>query len=215
MFVSLIILLIETSMSSCEPATVEAISESEMKAQIINESVKDINPELVLQKYVELDYQEDIQLISDIEAHTSLDFDTAYVLVAYARKFDIRPSLLLAMIELESNFEQYCVGIHQDRGYLQIIPPTEEWLVSVFGEELNIEYNPDKIFDPDYNIGLGAAYIYLLKEAYGEENINRILSEYNRGPYNLKKYYEKHHTYETSYSRSIISREKNYEQYNR
>ncbi len=213
-FILLFILLMETGMSVCQPVAAKPMTQAEKQEQLMNHKITDVNPELVRQKYVALDQEEDVKLVSDIESNTSLDFDSAYVLVAYARKFDIRPSLLLSMIELESNFDQYCVGTHQDRGFLQIIPPTEKWLAEVFGEELNIEYDPDKIFEPDYNIGLGAAYIHLLKEAYGDD-INRILSEYNRGPYNLKKYFDANHTYETTYSRSILSREKKYEQFNR
>jgi len=205
-FISLFVLLMKTSILAYQPAVTETQSEEQESTEV--------TPELIRQKYVTLDQEDDVQLISDIELDTPLDFDTAYVLVAYSRKFNIRPSLLLAMIELESNFDQYCIGTHRDRGFLQIIPSTEKWLVEVFGEELNIEYNPDEIFEADYNIGLGAAYIHLLQEAYGDD-INRILSEYNRGPYNLKKYYEAHHTYETTYSRSILSREKKYEQFNR
>ncbi|MCG8485728.1 MAG: transglycosylase SLT domain-containing protein [Clostridia bacterium] len=166
-----------------------------------------------MKKYVQLDNQEDMQLIKNIESNTPLDFDTSCIIISYARKFNIKPSLILAMIDLESNFNQFSVGTHEDRGYLQIIPPTEKWLIEEFGEELDMEYDPERIFEPEYNIGLGTAYISLLSSAYGD-NINRILSEYNRGPYNLKKFYEKHKTYETSYSRSILKREKKYEHFN-
>ena len=50
---------------------------------------------------------------------------SAEVELIYLRKFNIKPSLILAMIELESNFDQYCVGAAEDRGYLQIIPGTK------------------------------------------------------------------------------------------
>lgn len=186
--------------------SVSALSEEIISEEnIANETIK---------KYTMLDNQEDLKLIQDIEKNTPLDFDTSYVIISYARKFNIKPSLILAMIDLESNFEQYCEGSHKDRGYLQIIPSTEKWLAEEFGDELNIEYNPERIFEPEYNIALGSAYISLLSSAYGDD-INRILSEYNRGPYNLKKFYDKHKTYETAYSRSILTREKKYEHFNR
>lgn len=172
------------------------------------------NADLILEKYAGLDMVEDVKIVEDIEASTPLDLEAAYAVVYYSKKFEIQPSLLLAMIEAESNFDRYCVGTHEDRGYLQIIPPTEKWLAETYSEELKIEYNPERIFEPDYNIGLGAAYISLLKNAYGND-LNRILSEYNRGPYNLKKFYEENNTYETAYSRSILSREKKYEKFNR
>lgn len=194
---------------------VEIVKEESIIVSAPPEPVKEeVNANATMEKYVKLDNQEDIRLGKDIESNTPLDFETACIIISYARKFDIKPSLILAMIDLESNFNQYSVGTHEDRGYLQIIPPTEKWLVEEFGEELNLEYNPERIFEPEYNIGLGTAYISLLSSAYGD-NINRILSEYNRGPYNLKKFYEKHRTYETSYSRSILKREKKYEHFNK
>lgn len=117
------------------------------------------------------------------------------------------------MIDLESNFGQYEVGGADDRGYMQIIPSTEKWLAKEFGEKIGVEFNPEQIFEPTYNIGLGAAYLSLLKGVYGE-NYNRILSEYNRGPYNLKRYYEANNTYVTTYSKVVLSREKKYLTFN-
>jgi soluble lytic murein transglycosylase-like protein len=120
---------------------------------------------------------------------------------------DLKPSLILAVIKLESNFNKYEVGEDNDRGYMQIIPSTEKWLAKKYGYKLGLKYNPKRIFEPEYNIGLGAIYLSILKESYGE-NYNRILSEYNRGPYNLREYYNKHKTYVTSYSRGVLRREK-------
>ncbi len=180
-------------------------NEIETEEDLIDEF--DIN--LTIGKYVDLDDENDIEQLEAIVENTPLELETAYIIMSYSRKFDVQPSLILAMIELESNFDQYCKGNADDRGYLQIIPGTEEWLIDLYGDELGFEYNPENIYDADYNIGLGVAYISLLKNAYGEE-YDRILSEYNRGPYNLKKYYESNNTYETAYSRSILSREKKY-----
>lgn len=188
-------------------STHEFLSE-EMSKEILN-----IDLNLLEQGYIDLDNEEDIQLIKNIMESTSLDFQASFVIVSYARKFDIKPSLITAVIELESNYDKYCVGTHKDRGYMQIIPETEKWLVEEFGDELGIVYNPDKIFEPEYNIGLGVSYISLLKKAYGND-YNRILSEYNRGPYNLSAYYKKYKTYETGYSRNILNIEKKYEIFN-
>lgn len=172
------------------------------------------NLESIKLKYLDLDEKEDLILVSEIAEKTKLNYEAASMVLYYARKFELKPSLILATIDLESEFEQYCVGDDGDRGYMQIIPGTEKWLAETFEETLEIEYDPEKIFEPEYNIGLGVAYLSLLKNAYGED-YNRILSEYNRGPYNLKAYYERNKTYETSYSRNILTREKKYVDLNR
>lgn len=163
-------------------------------------------------KIENLEY-EDIKKIGDISENTPLDLETSAVLVNVANKYDLKPSLILSIMELESNFDQFTVGRDQDRGYMQIIPSTEKWLAKEFAEKHNLTYNPEKIFEPDYNIELAATYLRLLKDSYGND-YNRILSEYNRGPYNLARYYEEHKTYSTSYSRVILNQEKKYLAFN-
>lgn len=157
------------------------------------------------------DYLDQAKEISD---GTPLDFNTSMILLSYAKKYNLKPSLILSMIDHESNFNQWEVGKAEDRGYMQIIPSTEKWLAEDYGNKIGIEYDPDKIFDPDYNIGLAAVYLNVLKKAYGSD-YNRILSEYNRGPYGLAKYYNKNKTYETSYSKIILKNEKKYLAYNK
>lgn len=153
------------------------------------------------------------QQAREIAEGTPLDQRAAEILVKYAKKYDLNPSLILSVIETESGFNQYEVGSSRDRGFMQIIPATEKWLAKGFGKELGLTYNPDRIFDPEYNIGLAAAYLNDLREKHGED-YHRILSEYNRGAGNLKKYFKKNRTYSTSYSRKVLSREKRYLVYN-
>lgn len=175
--------------------------------KVLEEKIKNI------EKYINLDNTDSVAKADQITQGTPLDFQTACIVVQYAEQFDLNPSLILAVIDLESNFKQYEVGSAQDRGYMQIIPSTEKWLATEFGEKIDVAYDPDRIFEPSYNIGLGAAYLSLLKGLYGE-NYNRILSEYNRGPYNLKRYYEANNTYVTTYSKVVLSREKKYLAFN-
>lgn len=162
-----------------------------------------------VQNYIDIDMSSDLSQVQEIAMKTPLDLETAAIVVGYSKKFSIKPSLILAVIKLESNFNQFEVGAHNDRGYMQIIPSTEKWLVEKYGHKLDLKYDPKRIFEPEYNIGLGVIYLSILKQAYGE-NYDRILSEYNRGPYNLKAYYEKHKTYSTNYSRGVLTREKNF-----
>lgn len=168
-----------------------------------------------IEKYIDLEGEEIDMLkkAKDISDNTPLDFESSVVLISYSERYDLKPSLLLSMIEFESNFNQWEVGTHQDRGYMQIIPSTEKWLAKDFGHEIGIKYDPSKIFEPEYNIGLAATYLNMLRDSYGND-MNRILSEYNRGPYGLAKYYARNNTYETSYSRTVLSKEKKYLSFN-
>lgn len=180
----------------------ELLSEVKNKQKILNQLKR-------LQKYINIDMSNDLSKVQEIEKSTPLNFETSAIIAAYSKKFNIKPSLILAVIKLESNFNKFEVGSHNDRGYMQIIPSTEKWLAQKYGYKLGLKYDPERIFEPEYNIGLGVIYLSVLKESYGE-NYDRILSEYNRGPYNLKAYYGKHKTYETSYSRGVLRREKKF-----
>ena len=90
---------------------------------------------------------------------------------------------------------------------------TERWLAKDMGHVIGLEYNPKRIFEPKYNIGLATTYLAFLKDAYGE-NFHRILSEYNRGPYNLASYYKRNGTYATGYSKKVLKLEAKYVAFN-
>jgi len=148
-----------------------------------------------------------------IAADTPLNFKESLILLTYAEKFNVQPSLILALIKKESNFNGELVGSHRDRGFMQIIPSTEKWLANSFGKELGLQYDPSLIFTPEYNLGLGIRYI---AELLGEHpDPHRALSEYNRGASKLAAYYAVNKTYETGYSKLIVSQEKQFEQYNK
>ncbi len=172
----------------------------------VDEAIQIEDPETLTLKNLQ-------QKAAVIAEQTPLDLETSEVLLNYAARFSLKPSLILAIIELESNFNPTEVGTHQDRGLMQIIPSTERWLAKDMGHEIGLDYNPKRIFDPEYNIGLAATYLAFLKDAYGE-NYHRILSEYNRGPYNLARYYQRNGTYATSYSKKVLKLEAKYVVYN-
>ncbi|MBS7527188.1 transglycosylase SLT domain-containing protein [Fusibacter paucivorans] len=150
---------------------------------------------------------------NEIAENTPLDLAAATSLVKYADQFDIPYSLVLSIIDLESNFKADLVGTHEDRGYMQIIPKTESWLATAYGEELGLSYDPTRIFEPDYNLALGIKYLDVLMSSNGA-NMEKILSEYNRGPYNLEKYFALNQTYSTDYSRTVLNKERKYLSYN-
>ncbi len=149
-----------------------------------------------------------LDLAKGIKEATPLDLRSALAAAVYSRKFNLRPSLLLAVISKESNFHQFSVGSHRDRGYMQIIPPTERFMMRNYGNALGLEYNPERIFDPEYNLGLGAAYLGGMLAEYG--NIDQVLTEYNRGEGRTENYFQRNNSYSTSYSRKVLELEQQY-----
>ena len=166
-----------------------------------------------VQKHIDTSDGGDFQKAIEISKSTPLDLVTSSIIIKYSNLLDLPPSLILGLIELESNFKQYEVGRDNDRGYCQIIPGTEKWLADTYGHMIGLTYDKERIFEPDYNIGLGSLYLHILKKAHGED-YHKILSEYNRGIYNLTKYYNTHGTYVTSYSRGVLNRERKYKTLN-
>lgn len=175
-------------------------------ANQVDEAIQFEDPETLTLKKLQ-------QKAEAIAEQTPLDLETSQVVVGYAEQFGLEPSLILAIIETESNFNPKEVGTHQDRGLMQIIPSTERWLAKDMGHEIGLEYNPKRIFEPEYNIGLAATYLAFLKDSYGD-NFHRILSEYNRGPYNLARYYQRNGTYATGYSKKVLKLEAKYVAFN-
>lgn len=151
-----------------------------------------------------------IESVTEIVENTPLQLDAASALVYYADMYNLDYALILSIIETESNFQQYLVGSSNDRGFMQIIPVTEIHLTNLFGEKLGLEYNPDRIFEPDYNLGLGISYIAYLRDRH-EGDIDKMLTEYNKGAGGLTAYYSKYATYSSQYSRSVINRSYKYD----
>ena len=182
--------------------------ELEIAKQTINIQTPMVDEYKKIAQFVDFDALKSTQLekAKEISQETPLEYESAVVLVKYADMYDIPYSLVLSIIDIESNFTKDLVGTSQDRGYMQIIPGTEKWLASSYGAELGLSYDPDRIFDPEYNLALGIKYLDELMNDYGTD-FDRILSEYNRGSGNLKKYYQAYKTYSTSYSEKVLSNE--------
>ena len=190
----------------------EEINNLSTMLKVANQTLENQKPMvddyMEISKFVDFDAIESPQLekAREISEATPLDYESALVLVKYADMYDIPYSLVLAIIDVESNFTKDSVGSSQDRGYMQIIPVTEKYLATQFGDELGLTYDPERIFEPEYNLALGIKYLDELMNTYGA-NYDRILSAYNRGSGNLSKYYEAYKTYSTSYSRKVLNNE--------
>lgn len=159
-------------------------------------------------KEIENEIKIDNQIKKILEL-TPLDINTARIVIKYSKKYNFKPSFILGIMDLESNFNPYLVGTSEDRGYMQIIPSTEKWLVDTYGDDIGIEYDPSKIFEAEYNIALSVKYLSILRQEFGE-NYTKVLTAYNRGTGGMYKWYDENNTYETAYSRVILKREQKY-----
>jgi hypothetical protein len=91
-----------------------------------------------------------------------------------ARKNNLAPELVAAIIESESDFRPHLVSNKQAQGLMQIVPET--------GRLLGCE-NP---FNPSQNIAAGTKYLRYLLNRFGDERM--ALAAYNAGEGNVERF---------------------------
>ncbi|MBN2381588.1 lytic transglycosylase domain-containing protein [bacterium] len=101
----------------------------------------------------------------------------ARVMIEQSRLYGYSPELLLALIQVESSFNNYAVSDKGAIGLMQLQPETAEYLCS----HLDLSWQgPHTLFDPHLNIRLGTYYLSLLHERF--QDLNCALEAYNKGP---------------------------------
>ena len=87
---------------------------------------------------------------------------------AEARRADLSPELVLAVIQVESNFDRFAISVVGARGLMQIMP---FWLVELGRPD-------DNLFDVHTNLRFGTTILrYYLDKENGHES--RALARYN------------------------------------
>jgi membrane-bound lytic murein transglycosylase C len=111
----------------------------------------------------------------------------------YAAQYRVSPSLVLAIMRTESNFNPFAVSNAPAYGLMQLVPTSggREALKRVQG----VDQTPtaDYLFDPDHSIELGSAYLGILSntEFRAVENPDSrdycVIAAYNTGPHNVTR----------------------------
>jgi len=109
----------------------------------------------------------------------------------YARKYNVKASLVYAIIRAESDFNQFAVSSVGAYGLMQLVPKTAG--ADAFKFVYNRRYTPSKeyLFNANNNINLGTAYLHILKTRYlsGIDNETSrdycVISAYNTGSGNV------------------------------
>ncbi|TRW49890.1 DUF3393 domain-containing protein [Aliidiomarina halalkaliphila] len=94
----------------------------------------------------------------------------------YSREYNIAPSLVYAVIEIESAFNPYAVSHANALGLMQVVPATAGR--DVFERVKGIDGEPTRqqLFVADFNVDIGTGYLYLLDQVY----LNRIRNPQSR-----------------------------------
>lgn len=109
------------------------------------------------------------------EAQTSNLISYHQIINSVAKKYHIEPSLVYAMIEVESSWKSRAVSRKGARGLMQLMPST--------AKQMNVK-NP---FNPEENIEGGIKYLrYLLNRFNGDLAV--ALAAYNAGPQKVERF---------------------------
>ncbi|RKD32561.1 lytic transglycosylase domain-containing protein [Thermohalobacter berrensis] len=125
----------------------------------------------------------DEKMIDYTKNITGLTHEEVLYLLGQCKKKDLNIFVVLGLMKVESNFNKYCVGSLGERGLGQLMENTAKPLAY----NLGIEYDPDKLFEPKYNILLFTTQLKYLKKLF-DNDMHKVLTAYNRGQYGLKRY---------------------------
>jgi soluble lytic murein transglycosylase-like protein len=103
--------------------------------------------------------------------------DVATTIVVEAHRHRLEPSLVLAVMHVESRFYNFAVSPVGAIGLMQVMPDTGAELAARIGIDW---VGPQSLFDPTTNVRLGVAYLRQLQDRYG--SIPTALAAYNWGP---------------------------------
>jgi hypothetical protein len=92
-----------------------------------------------------------------------------------ARKYDVDPALVVAVIEQESRFKPRARSTVGARGLMQLMPRTGRWM------------GARDLYNPEQNVDAGVRYIkYLDNRFHGD--VHKIIAAYNGGEGNVQRY---------------------------
>lgn len=92
----------------------------------------------------------------------------------------VAPELLASLINEESSFDNLCESRAGAIGLMQLMPATAQWLAS----KMQVDFSVAKLYEPQYNINMGAYYLRYLLDRFGDEYT--ALCAYNAGEGQVK-----------------------------
>jgi soluble lytic murein transglycosylase-like protein len=126
--------------------------------------------------------------------------ELAEVIYEEATRHNLDPKFILALIAIESSFQNWSVSEQGAKGLMQIMPYVAESLA----QELGIEYSGDRtLFNPYLNIKMGIYYFTQLTKDFND--IRLALAAYNYGPTYIKSLIEKKEGIPLNYNRKFLT----------
>lgn len=119
------------------------------------------------------------EYLSDVRLRLPNDTvgDMASLIFEVARRYEVSPEMILAVIRIESSFDANALSDKGAVGLMQILPSTAQEIA----RELRMEWPGEEILrDPSANIEMGTYYLTKLLGRFNDLSI--ALAAYNHGP---------------------------------
>ncbi|HJZ95559.1 MAG TPA: lytic transglycosylase domain-containing protein [Candidatus Solibacter sp.] len=92
-----------------------------------------------------------------------------------ARKYDVDPALVAAVVETESRFKTRARSQVGATGLMQLMPRTGRWM------------GANNLYDPEQNVEAGTKYLRYLNQRF-DGNLKKTIAAYNAGEGNVRRY---------------------------
>ena len=108
------------------------------------------------------------------------------IIIASARRYQLDPSLVAAIVFVESKYIPTASSYRGARGLMQIMPNTGMWIAEQLAMK---EFDLNMLFDTLINVSFGCWYLANLQQEFNDDLIV-VLAAYNAGRGNVKKWLE-------------------------
>ena len=114
-----------------------------------------------------------------------------------AAEHELDPTLINAMIWVESRFEPRAKSPAGARGLMQLMPATAAYLAKRMGE------HNARAYDPEFNVRAGSLYLAEMMKKFGDES--HAVAAYHAGPGNVKRWLESGEAF-PDYSQTYVAK---------
>ncbi len=133
------------------------------------------------------------------------------VILEESVKRHLDPMMVVAVIQVESGFQNSSISPMGARGLMQIMPETGKFLTEILNREFGFRaaaFRPETLDDPLLNIRLGVYYLHDLTKQF--KNLNLALIAYNAGPSEVQNRLEKNLDFSDEYATAVLDAYQSY-----